>query len=77
MLQSIDDFSSENQEIRVKQWIEEKNYPIGNIMNAFRLAVVGESKGPHMFDITSLLGKQETIDRLTTAITNIPAPENT
>ena len=77
VLQSIDDFSSENQEIRVKQWIEEKNYPIGNIMNAFRLAVVGESKGPHMFDITSLLGKQETIGRLTTAITNIPAPENT
>lgn len=77
VLRDIDDFSSENQEIRVKQWIEEKNYPLGSIMNAFRLAVVGESKGPHMFDITSLLGKQETICRLTTAIKNIPVPGNT
>ncbi|HMM16677.1 glutamate--tRNA ligase [Petrimonas sulfuriphila] len=77
VLQGIDDFSSENQENIVKQWIEEKSYPLGNIMNAFRLAVVGESKGPHMFDITSLLGKQETIGRLTTAIKNIPVPENT
>ncbi|MDX9775638.1 MAG: hypothetical protein RBT40_06770, partial [Petrimonas sp.] len=40
------------------------------------LAVVGESKGPHMFDITSLLGKQETIDRLTVAINKISVPEN-
>jgi glutamyl-tRNA synthetase len=76
VLQRIDDFSSENQENIVKQWIEEKSYPLGNIMNAFRLAVVGESKGPHMFDITSLLGKQETIDRLTTAINKISVPEN-
>jgi glutamyl-tRNA synthetase len=37
-------------------------------MNAFRLALVGESKGPHIFDITEILGKEETIKRLKTAI---------
>ena len=40
-------------------------------MNAFRLALVGEPKGPHIFDITSLIGKEETINRLKKAVTNI------
>ena len=49
-------------------WITEKGYHMGNVMNAFRLAVVGECKGPHMFDITELLGKEETIRRIQRAV---------
>lgn len=71
VLKKIDDFSSANQETIVKNWIESKGYHLGNIMNAFRLAVVGESKGPHMFDITALIGKEETIRRIETAIQRI------
>ena len=71
LIESISDFSSENQETVVKQWIESKQYHLGNIMNAFRLALVGEPKGPHIFDITSLIGKEETINRLKRAVTNI------
>lgn len=41
---------------------------MGNVMNAFRLAVVGECKGPHMFDITELLGKEETLQRIQCAV---------
>jgi glutamyl-tRNA synthetase len=37
---------------------------MGNVMNAFRLTVVGECKGPHMFDISELLGREETIARI-------------
>ena len=44
---------------------------MGNVMNAFRLAVVGECKGPHMFDITELLGKEETLARIEKAIRTI------
>ena len=40
-------------------------------MNAFRLAVVGESKGPHMFDITATIGKEETLSRIERAIREI------
>ena len=40
-------------------------------MNAFRLAVVGECKGPHMFDITELIGKEETLTRIEKAIKTI------
>ena len=68
ILSSINDFSAHNTEEIVKGWIAEKEYHLGNIMNAFRLALVGESKGPHIFDITAILGKEETISRLEKAI---------
>lgn len=71
ILKDIEDFSSQNQELVVKQWIEHKEYNLGGIMNAFRLAIVGESKGPHMFDITMAIGKEETIGRLQKAIDTI------
>ena len=68
VLEALDDFSIENQEARVKEWIENKGYSLGEIMNAFRLALVGEGKGPQMFDISGILGKEETLARLRRAI---------
>jgi glutamyl-tRNA synthetase len=49
-------------------WITEKGYHMGNVMNAYRLAVVGYCKGPHMFDISEIMGREETIARLRAAI---------
>lgn len=68
VLATVDDFSIEGQEKVVMKWIEDRGYHTGNIMNAFRLALVGEGKGPHMFDISWILGKEETIARLKRAI---------
>lgn len=68
VLAGIDDFSIENQEKIVMDWIAEKGYHTGNIMNAFRLTLVGEGKGPHMFDISWVLGKEETLARMKRAI---------
>lgn len=64
VLEGIEDFSSKPAEDVVIGWITEKGYHMGNVMNAFRLTVVGECKGPHMFDITELIGKEETIKRI-------------
>lgn len=71
LLESIEDFSAKNAEDIVLSWITAHEYHTGNVMNAFRLAVVGECKGPHMFDITELMGKEETIARIKIAIENI------
>lgn len=68
VLEGIADFSIENQERIVMAWIEQKEYNLGVIMNAFRLALVGEGKGPHMFDISAVLGKDETITRIKKAV---------
>ena len=68
LLESLDDFSIENQDKAVHEWIEAKGYGMGDIMNAFRLALVGEGKGPQMFHISGLIGKEETLARLRRAI---------
>ena len=68
VLEGIDDFSVEGQEAVVMKWVEEKGYKLGDVMNAFRLALVGIGKGPGMFDITAFLGKAETLSRLRRAI---------
>ena len=59
----------------VMEWIKGNEYHMGNVMNAFRLTVVGECKGPHMFEITQLLGKDETLARIERGIANIIRPE--
>ncbi len=64
VLEGIDDFSVEGQEKVVMKWVEQKGYKLGDVMNAFRLALVGIGKGPGMFDISAFLGKEETLARL-------------
>ena len=68
VLEGIDDFSIEGQEPVVMKWVEDKGYKLGDIMNAFRLALVGIGKGPGMFDISAFLGKEETLRRLRRAV---------
>lgn len=68
VLEGIDDMTSANAEKIVLDWIAANEYHLGNVMNAFRLAVVGSCRGPHMFDITELMPKSEVIARLNRAI---------
>ncbi len=72
LLEGLDDFSLENQEKVVMAWVEQKGYKLGDVMNAFRLALVGIGKGPGMFDISAFLGKNETLRRLRKAIDELP-----
>ncbi len=75
LLESLDDFAGAGTEPAVLAWIADKGYHLGNVMNAFRLTVVGECKGPHMFDITALLGRDETLARLRAGIERITPAE--
>lgn len=68
VLRGIDDMTSANAEKIVLAWIADHGYHLGNVMNAFRLAVVGACKGPHMFDITELMDRDEVIARVERAI---------
>ena len=73
VLEGLSDFSLENQEKVVHAWVETKGYKLGNVMNAWRLALVGEGKGPGMFDISAFLGKEETLRRMRRAIETLNA----
>ena len=65
---SIDDFSSASVEKKTKNWISSKEIGFGKVMQPLRLAIVGEMKGPHLFDIIHMIGKEEAILRLKTII---------
>ncbi|WP_302590862.1 glutamate--tRNA ligase [uncultured Muribaculum sp.] len=71
VIAGLTDMTSASAEKVVLDWIAEKGYHLGNVMNAFRLCVVGECKGPHMFDITELMGKEKTIGRIALGIEKI------
>lgn len=70
-LEKIPALNSEITEPAIKTWIESKGYNMGAVMNAFRLVIVGSLRGPHMFDIISWIGKEETLRRIDKGISSI------
>jgi glutamyl-tRNA synthetase len=71
VIENIGDFSSENMEAIIKDWMTKNEIGMGKVMQPFRLSLVGALKGPHLFDIAEMIGKEETIRRLESAIKNI------
>ena len=69
LLESQEDWSSEALDATVMPWIEAKGYGVGIVMNAFRICLVGAARGPHIWAITDILGKEETLRRMRTALT--------
>jgi len=72
VLQACEPFDVDGTEATVKAWIEQKGYNLGNIMNAVRLALVGQGIGPQIFHITEAIGKEETIRRIKSIIQKFP-----
>lgn len=68
VLQGISDFSSVNIETIVKDWLTTNEIGMGKVMQPFRLSLVGALKGPHLFDIVEMIGKEESIKRIEKAI---------
>ena len=71
LLGDISDFSSENVETTVKTWINDEELSFGKVMPPLRLVIVGDLKGPHIFDILEVIGKEESIARITKATTSL------
>ena len=71
VLSEITDFTSVNIETIVKDWMTKNEIGMGKVMQPFRLSLVGALKGPHLFDIVELIGKEETIKRIEKAITRL------
>ena len=71
ILKSIDDYSFANTEKIISAWITEKGLGFGKVMNPFRVAIIGAAKGPHMFDVIEIIGKEETIRRMEKALSTL------
>lgn len=71
VLANITDFNSVNIETIVKEWMTANEIGMGKVMQPFRLSLVGALKGPHLFDIVEVIGKEETINRIEKAIATL------
>ncbi len=63
-LAALDDFSSTNVETSIKAFIEETGLGFGNVLQVFRVMLAGTTKGPSVFDMAALLGKEEVVERM-------------
>jgi glutamyl-tRNA synthetase len=68
VLETVEPFTKENIEHAVQAWITSNNLNMGAVMNAFRLCIVGGSKGPSMFEMAALLKKEEILRRIKSVI---------
>ena len=71
VLESIEDFTSLNIETILKDWMTVNEIGMGKVMQPLRLSMVGALKGPHLFDIIELIGKEETLKRIEKAVFTI------
>ena len=68
LLDAQQDWSAEALDALVMPWIEAHEYGVGIVMNAFRICLVGAARGPHIWAITDVLGKEETLARVKKAL---------
>ena len=68
LLEGVNDWNAETLDATVMPWIEQKEYGVGIVMNAFRICLVGAARGPHIWAITNVLGKEETLARVRAAL---------
>jgi glutamyl-tRNA synthetase len=71
VLEGIEDFKAANIETIVKDWMTVNEIGMGKVMQPFRLSLVGALKGPHLFDIAELIGKEATVERIQKAIASL------
>ncbi|BAO54838.1 glutamate--tRNA ligase [Nonlabens marinus] len=68
VIQKTEDDSAVGLSDAVKGWIKEQEMGFGKVMMPLRLSLVGSLMGPDVFEIASLIGKQETVRRIQFAI---------
>ena len=66
-----DPFTAQDSERIVKEWIAARGHNTGMVLNLFRLLIVGASRGPHLFDITEWIGREETLHRLDNGLSRL------
>jgi glutamyl-tRNA synthetase len=71
MLNNIEPWQAENIKEKLSEWINNKEIGFGKVMQPLRLALVGDLKGPDLFVIMEMLGKEETIKRIEKAVQDI------
>jgi glutamyl-tRNA synthetase len=68
IISEVKPYDAEHLQNEIKGWITKNEIGFGKVMQPFRLSLVGAMKGPDVFEIASLLGREETLNRLNYAL---------
>jgi glutamyl-tRNA synthetase len=68
LLTSVGNWNAETLEISFKQLAEQSSIKSGELQLPLRIMLVGDKFGPGVFHIAEVLGKEETINRIETAL---------
>jgi len=71
ILLSIDIWTAENLEKEIRSFASNNSHGLGKVIMPLRLAAFGSLDGPAVFDIMSILGKVETLERIHIAISRM------
>ena len=71
VLISVESWYTEILEKQIKSFATKNSYGVGKVIMPLRLAVFGSLDGPSVFDIMSILGKSETLNRIHSAISRM------
>lgn len=71
LFETIENWKAESIKELFSAFMTEKEWGFGVVMVPIRLALVGSSSGPDLFEIFEILGKEETISRIESAISKI------
>lgn len=68
---TVENWQAESIKESFSVFMNEKGWGFGAIMNPLRLCLVGGNMGPDLFKICEILGKEETVSRIKTALEKI------
>jgi glutamyl-tRNA synthetase len=71
LFKSVETWKAEDIKSAFSDFMNEKGWGFGAIMNPLRLCLVGGNMGPDLFKICEILGKGETLQRIETAVKTI------
>ena len=67
-MESLDPFTASTIEPALKEYIGSREIGFGKIMSPLRLALTGSNMGPGLMDMMEVIGKDETLRRINTAL---------
>jgi len=68
LFETVENWEAPLMKEQFSSFMNEKGWNFGGVMNALRICLVGGNLGPDLFRICELLGKEETIRRIRTAV---------
>ena len=70
-LATLSDFSKENLQFTVGEWVKESGLTNGDVLWPMRVALSGQENSPGPFEIAEVLGKDEVLNRIKLAISKL------